>query len=367
MDLCLMIEGQEGVTWPQWRALAAACEEHGIPALFRSDHYLNLDGQHPERGSLDAWGTINALAALTTTLRLGTLVSPASFRHPSVLAKLVVTADHVSGGRIDLGIGAGWHDGEHAAYGFPFASTSVRMDVLEEQLEVLIGTWSSDDFSFDGEHYVLSDLDAQPSPVQQPHPPVIMGGSGGPRSAALAARFADEYNTPFPSLEEIRERRARIDEAFERAGRAPIPFSIMIGTVLGADAADLEDRARRVAERHRNGSRRPAPRPASGLDRRRRSSRRPSSSRSLRDAGLTRVMCQSRVHDDLDAVALIGQIAGARRLTADPAPGRPNETRPRSGGKTGRIRGARFEGGEGVRRSWRRPFHMSKTDMRSHL
>ena len=102
-----MIEGQEGVTWPQWRALAAACEEHGIPTLFRSDHYQNLDGQHPERGALDAWGTTNALAALTTTLRLGTLVSPASFRHPSVLAKLVVTADHVSGGRIDLGIGAG--------------------------------------------------------------------------------------------------------------------------------------------------------------------------------------------------------------------------------------------------------------------
>ena len=123
MDLCLMIEGQEGVTWPQWRALAAACEQHGIPALFRSDHYLNLDGQHPERGALDAWGTINALAALTTTLRLGTLVSPASFRHPSVLAKLVVTADHVSQGRIELGIGAGWHEREHEAYGFPFAPT----------------------------------------------------------------------------------------------------------------------------------------------------------------------------------------------------------------------------------------------------
>ena len=308
MDLCLMIEGQEGVTWPQWRALAAACEEHGIPALFRSDHYLNLDGQHPERGSLDAWGTINALAALTTTLRLGTLVSPASFRHPSVLAKLVVTADHVSGGRIDLGIGAGWHDGEHAAYGFPFASTSVRMDVLEEQLEVLTGTWSSDDFSFDGEHYVLSHLDAQPNPVQQPHPPVIMGGSGGPRSAALAARFADEYNTPFPSLEEIRERRARIDEAFERAGRAPIPFSIMAGTVLGADAADLEDRARRVAE-------------ITGMDRDTLLRDPPrgwivgtveqaaEQYAQLRDAGLTRVMCQSRVHDDLEQVALIGQIA----------------------------------------------------------
>ena len=121
------------------------------------------------------------------------------------------------------------------------------MDVLEEQLQVLIGHWGSEPFSLDGEHYVLSDLDAKPKPVQQPHPPLIMGGTAGPRSAALAARFADEYNTPFPSLDEVRERRARIAEACERAGREPIPFSAMIGMVLGADAADLEDRARRVA------------------------------------------------------------------------------------------------------------------------
>ena len=134
-----MIEGQEGVTWPQWRALAEACERHGIATLFRSDHYQNLDGQHPERGSLDAWGTIIALSALTTKLRLGTLVTPTSFRHPSVLAKLVVTADHVSDGRIDLGLGAGWHEGEHEAYGFPFLPTAERVDVLEEQLQILMG------------------------------------------------------------------------------------------------------------------------------------------------------------------------------------------------------------------------------------
>ena len=122
MELCLMIEGQEGVTWPQWLDLAHACERHGIATLFRSDHYMNLDGQHPERGSLDAWGTLCALAAATSTLRLGTMVSPATFRHPSELAKLVVTADHVSGGRVELGLGAGWHEREHAAYGFPFAA-----------------------------------------------------------------------------------------------------------------------------------------------------------------------------------------------------------------------------------------------------
>ncbi|HET8672789.1 MAG TPA: TIGR03560 family F420-dependent LLM class oxidoreductase, partial [Thermoleophilaceae bacterium] len=244
MDLCLMIEGQEGVTWAQWRALAEACERHGIPSLFRSDHYQNLDGQHPERGALDAWGTVIALSALTTNLRLGTLVSPTSFRHPSILAKLVVTADHVSGGRVDLGIGAGWHEGEHEAHGFPFLATGARVDVLEEQLEILMGTWREDEFSFNGEHYTLSGLNAQPKPVQRPHPPVIMGGSAGPRSAALAARFADEYNTPFASLEQIRQRKARIDEACERAGREPIPFSVMVGAVLGADAAEVERRAR---------------------------------------------------------------------------------------------------------------------------
>ena len=124
MDLCLMIEGQEGVTWTQWVALARACEEHGVPALFRSDHYLELGGEHPERGSLDAWTTLAALGAVTTTLRLGTLVSPATFRHPSVLAKAVATADQISDGRVTLGLGAGWHAREHEAYGFPFPSTA---------------------------------------------------------------------------------------------------------------------------------------------------------------------------------------------------------------------------------------------------
>ena len=307
MDLCLMIEGQEGVTWPQWRALAAACEEHGIPALFRSDHYQNLDGRDPDRPALDAWGTINALAALTTKLRLGTLVSPASFRHPSVLAKLVVVADHVSGGRIDLGIGAGWHEREHEAYGFPFAPTRVRIDVLEEQLQVLMGTWAEGPFSFDGEHYVLRDLDAQPKPVQRPHPHLIMGGIAAPRSAALAARFADEYNTPFPSLEEVTTRRTAIVEACERAGRDPIPFSAMIGTVLGADAADLEDRARRVAERTGSDADALLREPPNGwivatID------QAAEQFAAYRDAGLHRVMCQTLVHDDLDAVALVGRL-----------------------------------------------------------
>jgi F420-dependent oxidoreductase-like protein len=306
MELCLMIEGQEGVNWPQWLDLAAACEEHGIGTLFRSDHYMNLDGQYPERGSLDAWGTLCALAAVTTTLRLGTMVSPATFRHPSELAKLVVTADHVSGGRVELGLGAGWHEREHAAYGFPFAPMRTRLDVLEEQLQVVLGSWTSgpgEPFSFDGEHYRLDALDAEPGPVQTPHPPLIMGGAGGRRSAALAARYADEYNTPFPTIDDIHERRAKVQQACADAGREMLPFSIMTGVILGSDEHDLRDRASRLEQR--SGFANLVDEPPAGwivatvdaaVDQ----------VEALAAAGVDRVMCQQLLHDDLEHVALLG-------------------------------------------------------------
>jgi F420-dependent oxidoreductase-like protein len=235
-----MIEGQEDVTWEDWVALADACERSGVGALFRSDHYLSVVGE-TQRGALDAWGTINALAARTTTLRLGTMVSPTSFRHPSVLAKLATTADHVSNGRIDLGMGTGWSEVEHTAYGFPFLSMKERMDVLEEQLEIVHdGHWGEGDFSFKGSYYEIEHLTALPRPVQTPHPPLIMGGSAGPRAARLAARFADEYNTVMPSLEEIAERKANIDAACRKAGRDPIPFTIMTTTVIGSKPDGLD-------------------------------------------------------------------------------------------------------------------------------
>lgn len=300
-----MIEGQQGVTWPQWVALASACEEHRIPALFRSDHYLNTIGQHPWWGSLDAWATVNALAALTSQLRLGTLVSPATFRHPSLLAKLATTADQISGGRIELGLGAGWHQCEHEAYGFRFPDTHTRMDVLEEQLQIVLGNWAERPFSFDGEHYSLKDLDAQPKPVQKPHPPLIMGGSAGPRSARLAARFADEYNTPFPTLADVRDRRAMIDAACESAGRDPIPFSIMTAVVAGTDERDLRARAERVARAH-NGDpaalvREPPPGWVVGVV-----DDVAEQLGTLREAGVSRIMCQHLAHDDLEFVALLG-------------------------------------------------------------
>jgi F420-dependent oxidoreductase-like protein len=303
MDLCLMIEGHEGVTWPQWQALALACEQHSIPALFRSDHYL--DSVHPERGSLDAWGTLNALAAVTSTLRLGTMVSAATFRHPSTLAKLATTADQISGGRIELGLGAGWNEREHAAYGFPFPETRTRMDILEEQLEVVLGAWSDGPFSFQGEHYHLYDLDAEPKPVQRPHPPVIIGGNAGPRSCAVAARFADEYNTVYPTVSGVRERRERLLDACERAGREPIPFSIMTAVIAGADERDLRDRLTRVSRVRWDGpdammAERPPGWVVGVVD------EVAEQLLALREAGVSRVICQHLAPDDLDFIALLG-------------------------------------------------------------
>src|SRR5438477_3441110 len=147
MKINLMIEGQEGVTWEQWTALAAACEEHGLDGLFRSDHYAPI-GSPPGTGSLDAWATLAAIAATTERIRLGTLVSPVTFRHPSVLAKMAVTVDHASDGRIEVGVGAGWYHNDHTGYGFPFADTRTRMEILAEQLEILHRSFKEESFSF---------------------------------------------------------------------------------------------------------------------------------------------------------------------------------------------------------------------------
>jgi alkanesulfonate monooxygenase SsuD/methylene tetrahydromethanopterin reductase-like flavin-dependent oxidoreductase (luciferase family) len=223
-----------------------------------------------------------------------------------LLAKMVTTADQISGGRVELGLGAGWHEREHAAYGFPFAPTRERMDVLAEQLEIVLGNWGEQPFSFEGRHYRLADLDAQPKPVQRPHPPLIMGGAAGPRSAALAARYADEYNTVFPTLAEIRERKARIDQACELAGREPIPFSIMTGVLAGRDARDLRERADRVSARRGDAAEQLLAVPPDGwvvgtVD------QAAEQLGALKDAGVSRVMCQHLAHDDLEFVALLGQ------------------------------------------------------------
>jgi F420-dependent oxidoreductase-like protein len=248
MRFAVMIEGQEDVTWDDWVALAQTCERLGFEALFRSDHYLSVMGGD-DRGSLDAWGTLCGLAAITSTLRLGTLVSPATFRHPSVLAKNAVTADHISGGRVELGIGTGWMDAEHRAYGFPFPPMGERMDRLEEQLEIVRGSFGAGRFSFHGEHYAVEGLDALPKPVQDP-PPLLMGGAAKRRGAALAARFADEYNVVHAAPDEAAASRSRLVAACERAGRDPatLRFSLMHQFLIGRDEAELRLRAERLAD-----------------------------------------------------------------------------------------------------------------------
>lgn len=298
-----MIEGQEDVTWSDWEALADTCERAGIEALFRSDHYLSVSGHH-DRGSLDAWATINALAARTTKLRLGALVSPASFRHPSVLGKLVTTADHVSGGRVELGLGSGWSEIEHTAYGFPFRALGERMDVLEEQLHIIHdGLWGEEaSFSFTGAHHELERLTSLPKPVQRPHPPLIMGGMAGRRSARLAARYADEYNTVMATPEQCAERRGRILDACQAAGREPIPFSLMTTTVIGSDEKDFRRRLHALAQWQGAASLQPdAAWIAGSLE------AVVARLQEYAQAGVERVYLQHLNHRDLEAVELIGR------------------------------------------------------------
>jgi alkanesulfonate monooxygenase SsuD/methylene tetrahydromethanopterin reductase-like flavin-dependent oxidoreductase (luciferase family) len=235
------------------------------------------------------------------------MVSPATFRHPSELAKLMTTADHVSGGRVELGLGAGWHEREHAAYGFPYPGLKTRMEILEEQLQIVLGNWSDEpSFSFTGRHYRLQDLNAQPKPVQRPHPPLLMGGAAGPHASRLAARYADEYNTAFATAQEVRERRERIVAACEAVGREPIPFSVMTPVIVGRDQADLRDRATRSAEFR---GMRPEELLGDGvegwivgtLD------QAAAQLRELEAAGVSRVLCQHLPHDDLDFVELLGR------------------------------------------------------------
>jgi alkanesulfonate monooxygenase SsuD/methylene tetrahydromethanopterin reductase-like flavin-dependent oxidoreductase (luciferase family) len=294
MRVALMVEGQEDVTWEDWQALARACEQSGIETLFRSDHYLSVFGRS-ERGSLDAWATINALAAVTSAVRLGTLVSPATFRHPAELAKVVVTADHVSGGRVELGLGTGWNEAEHEAYGFPFPPMGERMRELERQLQVIANHWSPDG-------------PAQPKPVQRPRPNLIVGGRGGPRSIRMAASYADEYNTVNKTAAECAAVREQLDSACSAAGRDPIPLSLMTGWLAGEDRAELLDRAGRLAQWQ-----------ARDVDPETFLAELPDSSiagtiddnlerlRELADAGVERVMLQHLLHRDLDAVEQIGR------------------------------------------------------------
>ena len=234
-----MIEGQEGVTWEDWVRLARLTEQHGLEGLFRSDHYTAII--RAEADALDAWTTLAGLAVLTEKIRLGTLVSPATFRHPSVLARMAVTVDHISLGRLDVGMGAGWYEREHVAHGFPFLDAKQRFELFAEQVEIVVRSWSDDSFDHSGPAYELREQTALPRPYQQPHPPLVLGGTVKRHFAKLAARFADEVNTLGAPNDELRERKSRLDRACADVGRDPqtLGFSVMTACFMGADRSEV--------------------------------------------------------------------------------------------------------------------------------
>jgi len=247
MELRIFTEPQQGASYATLRAVALAAEELGFDAFFRSDHYLAM-GQAGQPGPTDAWATLAALAVETSRIRLGTLVTAATFRLPGPLAITVAQVDQMSGGRVELGLGAGWFEREHAAYGIPFPPLGERFARLGEQLAIITGLWATadgDTFSYAGTHYQLTDSPALPKPAQRPRPPVIVGGSGARRTPRLAARFADEYNVAFSSVADTAAAFARVREACEAAGRDPssLTYSVAHTVCCGKDEAEFRRRA----------------------------------------------------------------------------------------------------------------------------
>jgi F420-dependent oxidoreductase-like protein len=246
MDLRIMTEPQFGATYEEQLTLAQAAETAGFDAYFRSDHYLAMGSSSGLPGPTDSWVTLGALARETSRIRLGTMVSSATFRLPGPLAISVAQVDQMSGGRVELGLGTGWFEAEHTAYGIPFPPVGERFDRLEEQLEIitgLFGTPVGSRFSFAGKHYTVTDSPALPKPVQSPLP-LIVGGSGPKRTPALAARFAAEYNTVFVDPQEAGARFRVVGQACEAAGRETGPvYSVMVPVAVGERASDVADRA----------------------------------------------------------------------------------------------------------------------------
>jgi F420-dependent oxidoreductase-like protein len=247
VDFRVFVEPQQGATYDQQLAVAQAAESLGFSAFFRSDHYVAMSGDGLP-GPTDSWVTLAGIARETSTIRLGTLVTSATFRHPGPLAISVAQVDAMSAGRVDFGIGAGWFDKEHLAYGIPFPSLGERFDRLEEQLAIITGMWATAEgalFNYSGTHYTITDSPALPKPVQRPHPPIIVGGGGPKRTPALAARFAAEFNLAFPTLEFTREQFGRVRVAVQDAGRDPdeLAYSAAFVVCVGSDETEFTRRA----------------------------------------------------------------------------------------------------------------------------
>ncbi|MFJ8580239.1 LLM class F420-dependent oxidoreductase [Micromonospora sp. NPDC093277] len=251
MRVTVFTEPHRGASYDDQLRFARRVEETGFEGFFRADHYRSMGDDPGLPGPTDAWLTLAALARETSRIRLGTLVTSATFRWPGPLAVQVAQVDQMSGGRVELGIGAGWYEREHTAYGIPFPAVGERFDRLTEQLQVITGLWGTppgETYSFKGEHYQLVDAPALPKPVQRPGPPLIIGGRGPKRTPELAARYADEFNVPFKGIAETADSYQRVREACDRvgrtaSGRAPLVFSAGIVVAIGRTDAEAQRRA----------------------------------------------------------------------------------------------------------------------------
>ncbi|MEU7906096.1 LLM class F420-dependent oxidoreductase [Actinoplanes sp. NPDC049118] len=245
MRVCLFTEPHRGATYDDQLRLARFAEDAGFEGFLRADHYQSMGADPGLPGPTDAWITLAGLARETSRIRLGTLVNSATFRLPGPLAIMVAQVDAMSGGRVELGMGAGWLEREHTSYGIPFPPLGERFDRLAEQLEIITGLWATKDgerFSYDGKHHRLLDAPALPKPVQRPGPPIIVGGRGPKRTPEIAARFADEFNMPFKTVAETATGFARVREAAQRHGRS---LALSAGVVVAIGRT--EDEARRRA------------------------------------------------------------------------------------------------------------------------
>jgi F420-dependent oxidoreductase-like protein len=301
VDLRIFTEPQQGASYDTQLAVARTAEAEGFGAFFRSDHYLVMGRRDGMPGPTDSWATLAGLARDTSTIRLGTLVTSATFRLPGPLAITVAQVDQMSGGRVELGLGAGWYEDEHTAYGIPFPPLGGRFERLEDQLAIITGLWETppgEKLSYAGRHYSVSDSPGLPKPAQRPRPPVIVGGGGARRTPRLAARFADEYNTSFVGSGQAAVNRDRVRRACEEDGRDPddLVYSAPVTVCCGADSAEVARRAAAIGRNPANwGPTDAGGTPSQVIDR----------LGEFAAAGMDRIYLQVLDLDDLDHIRLI--------------------------------------------------------------
>ena len=243
----IMLEAQEDLTWQRWHNVVDRAEALGFESLWRSDHLIPLVSDH-KKEALEAWVSFATLAVRTRKIRFGPMVSPMTFRHPSLVAKMAASIDQLSGGRLEMGLGAGWHHEEHVAFGVPFHTMRDRFEMLEEGLQVIVALWTRDDVSFNGKHYSLEKVTCYPKPAQRPHPPIIIGGNGERRTIPLTATYADEWNASGLTLERFTAKREILRAHCEKAGREPdsVKCSLMATFLIGRDEGELQRRLDRI-------------------------------------------------------------------------------------------------------------------------